>query len=37
MAFMVKDKALMDKLGKDKKVDFEFRQDGKDYVISAVK
>ena len=37
MAFTVKDKALMGKLGKDKKVDFEFRQEGKDYVITAVK
>lgn len=37
MAFTVKDKALIDRLGKDKKVDFEFRQEGKDYVITAVK
>ncbi|HTG97806.1 MAG TPA: copper-binding protein [Burkholderiales bacterium] len=37
MAFTVKDKALMDKLGKDRKVDFEFKQEGKDYVITAVK
>lgn len=37
MAFTVKDKALMDKLGKDRKVDFEFKQEGKDYLITAVK
>jgi Cu/Ag efflux protein CusF len=37
MAFRVRDKALMGKLGKDRKVDFEFRQEGKDYVITAVK
>ena len=37
MAFKVKDKALMDKLGKDKKVDFEFKQEGNDYVVTAVK
>jgi len=37
MAFKVKDKALMDKLAKDKKVDFEFKQEGKDYVVTSVK
>lgn len=37
MAFTVKDKALLDKLGKGKKVDFEFRQEGKDYVVTSVK
>jgi Cu(I)/Ag(I) efflux system periplasmic protein CusF len=37
MAFAVKDKALINRLGKDKKVDFEFRQEGRDYVITAVK
>jgi Cu(I)/Ag(I) efflux system periplasmic protein CusF len=37
MAFNVKDKALMGKLAKDKKVDFEFKQEGKDYVVTAVK
>lgn len=37
MAFTVKDKALMDKLGKDKKVDFEFVQEGKDYVVTSVR
>ena len=37
MAFTVKDKALMDKLAKDKKVDFEFKQEGRDYVVTSVK
>ena len=37
MAFKVKDKALMDKLTKDRKVDFEFRQEGGDYVVTTVK
>ena len=37
MAFQVKDKALLDKLAKDKKVEFEFEQRGKDYVITSVK
>ncbi len=37
MAFSVKDKAVMDKLAKDRKVDFEFVQQGKDYVITSVK
>jgi Cu/Ag efflux protein CusF len=37
MKFTVKDKAMLDKLAKDKKVDFEFRQEGKDYVITSVK
>jgi len=37
MAFKVKDKALMTKLAKDKKVDFEFRQEGNDYVVTSVK
>lgn len=37
MAFKVKDKAVMDKLRKDQKVDFEFVQEGKDYVVTAVK
>jgi Cu(I)/Ag(I) efflux system periplasmic protein CusF len=37
MAFVVKDKALMPKLAKDKKVDFEFVQQGKDYVVTSVK
>jgi len=37
MAFSVKDKAVLDKLAKDKKVDFEFKEEGKDYVITDVK
>lgn len=37
MGFAVKDKALFDKLATDKKVEFEFVQQGKDYVITAVK
>ena len=37
MAFLVKDKALLDKLPVGKKVDFEFVQQNKDYVVTAVK
>ena len=37
MTFKVKDKAVLDKLAADKKVDFEFVQEGKDYVVTAVK
>lgn len=37
MAFTVKDKAVLDKLAKDKKVDFEFKEEGKDFVITDVK
>ena len=37
MSFVVKDKALFDKLRADKKIEFEFVQQGKDYVITAVK
>lgn len=37
MAFAVKDKALMGKLAKDKKVEFEFEQQGRDYVVTSVK
>lgn len=37
MGFKVKDKLLMDKLGDGKKVEVEFIQDDKDYVITAVK
>ncbi len=37
MEFMVKDKALLDKLTPEKKVEFEFTEDGKGYVITAVK
>lgn len=37
MGFTVKDKAMFDKLQAEKKVEFEFVQQGKDYVITAVK
>ncbi len=37
MAFQVKDKALFDKLGEGKKVEFEFQQHGKDYVVTSAK
>lgn len=37
MTFKVKDKALLDKLAVDKKVDVEFVQEGKDYVVTSVK
>lgn len=37
MTFKVKDKDLLDKLGVDKKVDFDFVKQGKDYVVTAVK
>jgi Cu(I)/Ag(I) efflux system protein CusF len=37
MSFAVKDKALLNKLAVDKKVEVEFVQQGKDYVITGVK
>jgi Cu(I)/Ag(I) efflux system protein CusF len=37
MTFQVKDKALMDKLAQGKKVEVEFEQRGKDYVITSAK
>lgn len=37
MGFKVKDKMLLDKLRAGKKVQFEFMQENKDYVITAVK
>ncbi len=37
MGFKVRDKALMDRLAKDKQVDVDFVQDGSDYVVTAVK
>jgi Cu(I)/Ag(I) efflux system periplasmic protein CusF len=37
MAFTVKDKAMLEKLNKDQKVDFEFVQEGKDYVVTKIK
>lgn len=36
MTFAVKDKALFDKLMVDKKVDVDFVQQGKDYVVTGV-
>jgi Cu(I)/Ag(I) efflux system protein CusF len=37
MGFQVKDRTLMDKLAVDRKIAFEFVQQGKDYVITGVK
>ena len=37
MGFVVKEKALMDKMAVDKKIDFEFVQQGRDYVVTSVK
>lgn len=37
MAFKVQDKALLDKLGEGRKVEVDFEQIGKDYVITAVR
>lgn len=37
MAFSVKDKTLFDKLAAGKKVNVEFKKDGADYVVTAVK
>ena len=37
MAFQVKDKAMLDKLGAGKKVEFEFEARGKDHVMTNVK
>lgn len=37
MPFAVKDKALFDKLPAGGKIEFEFAQQGKDYVITSVK
>ena len=37
MTFTVKDKALLDKLSDGKKVEFQFVQQGSDYVITSVK
>jgi len=36
MTFTVKDRKLLDKVAVDKKVDFEFVQRGKDYVITNI-
>jgi Cu(I)/Ag(I) efflux system protein CusF len=37
MAFAVKDKAMLDKLAKDKKVEFEFVQQGQQFLITSIK
>lgn len=37
MGFNVRDKALLDTLAKDKKVEFEFVQEGRSYVITSIK
>lgn len=37
MTFKVKDKSMLDKLGEGKKVEVEFEQRGKDYVITSAK
>ena len=37
MTFAVKDKALLEKLAKDRNVNFEFVQEGRDHVVTAVK
>lgn len=37
MAFGVKDKAMLDKLAKDKKVQFELVQQGRQFVITSIK
>lgn len=37
MKFMIKDKALLDKLTPGKKVEFDFVQQGKEYVVTDVR
>ena len=37
MNFVVKDKALLDKLSAGKKIEFQFVQQGRDYVITSAK
>jgi Cu(I)/Ag(I) efflux system protein CusF len=37
MAFAVMDKAMLDKVAKDKKVQFEFVQQGQQFVITSIK
>lgn len=37
MAFTVKDKAMLGKMAKGRKVEFEFQEQGNDYVITSVK
>ena len=37
MAFSVKDKAMLDRMPRDRKIEFEFVQQGRDYVVTSVK
>ena len=37
MGFAVRDKALLGKLAPEKKIEFEFVQQGRDYIITSVK
>lgn len=37
MGFVVKDKKIFDRLAADKKVEFEFKQEGSDYVVTSVR
>jgi Cu(I)/Ag(I) efflux system periplasmic protein CusF len=37
MAFVVRDKALADKLKPGQKIEFQFVQEGRDYVVTSVK
>ena len=37
MAFSVPDKTMLERMPKDKKIDFEFVQRGRDYVVTSVK
>ena len=37
MTFQVKNKAMLDKLGEGKKIEFEFENHGKEHVITSVK
>lgn len=37
MVFAVKEKAMLEKLSKDKKVEFEFVQQGQQFVITSIK
>jgi Cu(I)/Ag(I) efflux system protein CusF len=37
MAFAVRDKAMLEELAKDKKVEFEFVQQGQQFVITSIK
>lgn len=37
MTFKAKDKALLEKVKRGEKVDFEFIQQGKDYIVTALK